>query len=771
MSSVNVDKLLVAHVALPEPYQPAWGLQASRNVARRDCDDRLRILLPPIQAMPCRGALRIVDLGCAQGYFTLAIAHALAEQGRDFEIVGVDYVEDNIRFCEALAAHHGIAARFMHARIDGDFLDGLDIADWDIALAMNMLHHLHQQRVSTAGGVAAIRKHSRVAFCELAQREEALEWVDDWHAPDEQLLGEYAFRRRLASFATHLGAVRRPLYACSDTLAWVGERWFAFENVSERSHAGVPDTFAGQRRFFIGPDTVVKAYRGDGRYGAFNRAELEAEATTLATLPNEPGRYPVVMARADDGDMVWLARRLLHGRLLSRCIEAAEPFDPDALTTGLLGELACLEQRGFQHDDLRCWNVLVNDDGVRLIDFGAMTAKPSPLQRIALSAVLLEITTGKLRNQQPFYAALHPLERYPRAWHPLIRYLLETPQSAFRYARAREVFESTGRSKSLESDDTRLSPATEILTEVAHEQEESFRRLQEHLDASERYLIACQKENAEAAMERGSMEASRRESEAHATSLRKALEESRAFAESLREQSRREAADAETEKQALRDAQMAAATYSDSLRVALDESRAYSEALQARIESEAIAIAAERRALEESRRSSEEHARSLEQALAESRTFADSLQGQLEREAADAKAERQVLETSRREAEQHAKSLTKALAESRTFADSLQARLDREAADAMAERQALESALRESQGYAESLKKALEELKLYGDSLRARHEREAADAHRERAMLIARIEHWQASHARMQRRFRLLKFLWPREPRDSKDPE
>jgi O-antigen chain-terminating methyltransferase len=575
-----------------------------------------------------------------------------------------------------------------------------------------------------------------------------------------------------------LGDVRRPLYVCSDAQAWVGDRWFQFERVCERSHAGVPDAFAGERRFLFGRNEIVKAYRGEGPYGAFNRAELNAEAAALAVLAGEPDRYPEVSGRSDDGDAVWLARGRLPGRLLSEYFDDDRRIDRAVVVRGLLDELAHLESRGFHHGDLRCWNVLVDEDRVRLIDFGALTREPSPLHRIALAAILLEIAEGKLRHHQPFYATLHPLSAYPAAWRNLVRYLLETPQRTFHFARAAESLgEEVARRG--HGPDTRLAPATDVMVAAAQEQVEGFRRLQGHLEETERRLVAASGEFAAAAAERALLERGRGVAEAHALSLAKALSESQHYAESLRQ-----SLDQSTD-------------FADSL-----QARILRETADARAERETFAVsqrdaAAHAATLEQSLRESRAYADSLKEALAGSRLHAESLQARILRETADIRAEREAVQVSQREAAVHAATLEQSLGESQAYANSLkealegsqqyaaslQARLAREATDALAERQAwqisqrdaaahaaaLGQALGESRAYADSLKEALESSHLYAGSLQQRLEREAGDASRERAKLMADLARWQARHARMQYRFRLLKFLWPHE--DPKEPE
>lgn len=777
----SVATLLAAHAALPEAYQPAWGLKASRSLARRACDDRLAVILPLLGSLPADGPVRILDVGCAQGYFTLAIAHALAGLGRECEVVGVDHLAANVDFCRALAAHHGIAARFFNERFDAAFFTRHDDECWDVVLALNVLHHMQRPDDDVAAVVAAARQHARVMVCELAQRAEALAWVGQWPAADAQLLGAFAFRRRVASFPTHLTDVPRPLYVCSDALAWIGERWFAFDHTADRSHAGVPDAFAGQRRFLFGAASVVKAYCGEGDHGAFNRAELNAEASALAILSDEPDRYPAVLGSADDGDTVWLARGLLRGRLLSACIDAGGHVDRTAVARGLLGELAHLESRGFHHGDLRCWNVLVDKDCVRLIDFGALVRKSSPLHRVALAAVLLEIAEGNLSYAQPFYASLHPLSAYPAAWAGLVRYLLETPQRTFRFASALQALDTGALRRGQARGVVQLAPCVDVLVAVAHEQVDGFRRLQEHLADLERRVVVASKESTDAATERAALESARSAAEAHAISLAKSLSESRRYADSLDARLTRETADAEAQRQALKSSADEARSHAASLARALDESRAFASSLQSRIARETAEASAEREALRKAQATASAYSDSLKAALDESKRFVAALQGQIVRETADAKAAREAMLAAQRQSAEHAATLEQQLGESQAYADSLKQALGESQTYTGSLKQALgeshtyanslRQALGESRASADSLREALSESRLYIETMHARREREAADANRERTRLMAAIAGWQARHARMQRRFRLLKFLWPREPEDPKGAE
>lgn len=627
--------LLTLHASLPEPRQPAWGLGSGSGAAKRAYDECSETIVPLLLALPREGALRILDVECAQGYFTLAIARALAAAGRAAEVVGVDRDAANIEFCEALAAHHGTPVRFVHADCNAEFLERTEFANWDAALVLGVLPGTADAGGGETGAmVSLLRKHSRIVLGEVPEGLRPPSFADHPQAPR-------AFSRRLATFEVVPGGAARGLHACSDGLAWLGGRWFAFDRVIERSHPGVPDSFSGQRRFFLGADTVVKAFRGDGRHGAFNRAELEAEAAALQALQGESDRYPAVLAQADDDDVVWLARESLPGELLSARL-APGGIDRDAVARGLLGELAQLESHGFHHGDLRCWNVLLDGEKIRLIDFGALVRTPSALHRLALCAVLLEVARGQAGHEQPFYASVPPIDAFPTAWQPLVRYLLGAPQSGFHYAEALRVLEaSRGGARG-----RRPAPAAateldaDLLSAATREHCEAFRRLHDHDEAMERALAAAEGAHAAALAEVGSLRARVHESERarqvverehvkHASALKRELEKSQAYATSLETRLEREASGMRVEREAMEAAQRAATDYSDSLKQSLDKSREYVD--------------------------------SLRDSLAQSQAYVSSLEERIARESADALKDRTALQAAHRDACTHAEALQREL--------------------------------------------------------------------------------------------------------------
>jgi O-antigen chain-terminating methyltransferase len=104
---------LVAEV--PELYQPVFWHRSISGAAARLCNDRLQHILQVYDTyrneIGC--TVRVLDLGCAQGFFSFARAE------RGAEVVGIDHLRENINVCRALAAERAAArVRFEEGSIE-----------------------------------------------------------------------------------------------------------------------------------------------------------------------------------------------------------------------------------------------------------------------------------------------------------------------------------------------------------------------------------------------------------------------------------------------------------------------------------------------------------------------------------------------------------------------------------------------------------------------------------------------------------------------------
>ncbi|MFN3630625.1 MAG: class I SAM-dependent methyltransferase, partial [Casimicrobiaceae bacterium] len=141
--------------ALPEVYQPIYGHPEFSANASRGCVDRLAEVLKLHDALARAFGrpLRVLDLGCAQGFFSLQ----LAERGA--HVLGIDFLPENIALCQALAAEHpALAVRFEHDRIEA-VVARLSPGEFDLVLGLSVFHHLaHAQ-----GGAVVVGYLERIA--------------------------------------------------------------------------------------------------------------------------------------------------------------------------------------------------------------------------------------------------------------------------------------------------------------------------------------------------------------------------------------------------------------------------------------------------------------------------------------------------------------------------------------------------------------------------------------------------------------------------------
>ncbi len=240
-----IEKLVEA---VPEVYQPVYGHPEFDDRVARRCDDRLAAIRQAIEALAPEGRrLRILDIGCSLGYVSLS----LAADGH--EVLGIDRQPANVALARALAAESGLAARFEVASLDESWLAVRDDGEFDLALALSVLHHtVHEKGLArTQRLVHRLLLRSRTVVAELALRREPLYWAASLPGDPLALFGRAAFVRELGRFETHLSGIRRPLVFASDRLALVAERTYAIERWSETAHEQEGGSHQSSRRYYF----------------------------------------------------------------------------------------------------------------------------------------------------------------------------------------------------------------------------------------------------------------------------------------------------------------------------------------------------------------------------------------------------------------------------------------------------------------------------------------------------------------------------------------
>lgn len=415
---------------LSEVYQPIRGHPEYDALARRPCADRFAALSRALGWLGGGRRLRILDAGCNQGWFSLALA-ALGH-----EVLGIDTHEPNVRLCRALAAEHGLEARFELAALDEAWLARFDDGHFDLALVLSVFQHVcHDAGLPRARAIARrLGQRSRALACELALREEPVYWAPSLPEDPEALLDDFAFVRELGRFPTHLSGIARPLYFASDRVCGVGERGHAIRDWSATAHEAERGFHRGTRRYyFCEGDVLVKSVRLAGPNEGYNREECEREEAFMRRFGGELAFVPAGIEAETAGDRRLSARAMVPGTRLSTLIDRGFAFDAARVLRDVLDQLCELEALGLYHRDLRTWNVVVGHDGRSwLIDFGQIGEGEATDASGLLGAhdafwSMAHEAAHAEPNRRPIPVLWRDPERFPEPWRSALARTLLAP--------------------------------------------------------------------------------------------------------------------------------------------------------------------------------------------------------------------------------------------------------------------------------------------------------------------------------------------------------
>ncbi len=430
----TIDQLVNA---LPEKYQPIYGHPELSDGSSRDCEDRLPIIRDVAERLRTTlgRQLRVLDLGCAQGFFSLSLASSGAT------VVGADYLRENVEVCRALAAEQGyIGVSFIHGSIE-DLVAELKPGRFDLVLGLSVFHHLVYMH-----GLDTVKETiDRIARCipvgiyELAVREEPLYWAGAQPERPADLLAPYALVRKLAEQSTHLSGISRPLFFASSQYWMVGDDFRAFDSFKSESHANAMGSHQDTRRYYFADGVMLKRMSLD--VAALRKANLDEFDNEVAYLRN-PKRLkgsPKLIAGCRDASEVWILRETLPGQLLSELMEEQTPYAYEKVLDAVIDQLSTLEDAGLHHNDVRCWNILVSDKGeATFIDYGAISATdkdcvwPDHLL-LAFLITAREIVHGNIKRTDPVRRPLLDVTLLPARYRDAFFRVLSSPQEAWTF--------------------------------------------------------------------------------------------------------------------------------------------------------------------------------------------------------------------------------------------------------------------------------------------------------------------------------------------------
>ena len=377
-----VLRTLVSQV---EPYQPLYGVTGIVDRPSRPSADRARVIEDSMEGV--RGK-RLLDIGSSFGYMTFYFAD------RGAVATGWEANPANTEVARQVGAVTGIPATFVTKELTRESVRTIDPSTYDCALVLAVFHHvIHYQGLDAAQEILAeLIERVPVVYLELAARGEDPELFWDAAQPEDPMTLLEPIRDRveinyLGAFDTHLSSHQRPLYRVArPKVLRVDEHDYAYDSVSSEAYHNSPISGGPWRRLYYHSRThVIKEYVfSSGETD--NWRQIVGELYVHTTL--ERGR-PVHHALTVDDvhldhERARIAMRRVPGDLLSDIapVPAARLHTviKDVLTT-----LADLRERGFHHNDVRSWNIVVAAEGGWLIDYGRAAHAPMEDDVIALA--------------------------------------------------------------------------------------------------------------------------------------------------------------------------------------------------------------------------------------------------------------------------------------------------------------------------------------------------------------------------------------------------
>lgn len=351
---------------LPEIYQNIYGHPEYDNDSSRHCEERealLRKIISDYQAYSGKREIRVLDLGCAQGYYSFCCADSGAV------VDGIDFLDKNVACCKALQEENGLPCQFKEDKITLKMVDDIKDDSYDVILFFSVIHHIcHENGFDYARTLMEhLANKGTLILTELALKEEPLYWNDNLPGKYDEWFRNVAFFDEQKFFPTHLSDIQRPFITVSNHLYYSDGVFYRIDEYKKSAYEGKPEDLT--RRYYLcdGNKILIKQFR-DAEEAFMN--EIETEASFLKEN-GDLSFVPQLVSYKKRDSVAEEITEIKYGKLLRQMIMDHEQIDFDPIFEGVLDNCIELEKRGYYHGDLRAWNVCVDDEGKGfLIDFG-----------------------------------------------------------------------------------------------------------------------------------------------------------------------------------------------------------------------------------------------------------------------------------------------------------------------------------------------------------------------------------------------------------------
>jgi O-antigen chain-terminating methyltransferase len=407
---------------LPEVYQPIYGHPELDHKPSRACKDRLKQITHVYKTLEStlKRPLKVLDLGCAQGYFSLNLAKLGAE------VDGIDNIHENIAVCNALAnKYEDYKIKFEMANIEDKLLH-LSHQEYDLVLGLSVFHHIIYQHGSQSVKklLDNITNQCGSLLVELALNAEPLYWAQSQPNSTNDLLQSIGFTRELSRHKTHLSEIERPLIFCSNQFILLENSALKIIKHQTKLDESETNTYQSTRHYYTGKDFFAKKLDFETDLAEANLVDFKNTKQFLLSAP-ESFNAPKLLFCEDNKKFAILVMERIEGPSLLQAIQSNPDIDIKSVTLDVLTQLKILSEHKLYHSDLRTWNIIIDAKGhARIIDFGSISSiqkdcvKPYNLF-LSFFNLFIELATGnaaKPEDSRSFYTSLPAIPEPYRKW-------------------------------------------------------------------------------------------------------------------------------------------------------------------------------------------------------------------------------------------------------------------------------------------------------------------------------------------------------------------
>ena len=319
-------------------YQKVYGHPEYDGSGSTPCENReiiFKKIISDLQKKTGKIDLKVLDIGCAQGYFCFA----LNEIG--CKTTGVDFLQENVDFCNAINEENGSPSKFLQGELSLEFANQIKENEYDVVLCLNVLHHvaLHHDFKYAREVLEIIASKVKIIIIEMAIKEEPVYWCKNLPIKYEEWFQNIKFFNEIVFTSTALSNVERPTIVCSNSLLYSNNEFSKIIRLD------------GFNSSYYCEDKFVKVYRKKCKEKLIN-SEIDSKFV-LNTNREVLDKCTTFYISDFDGYRMWDLSE--DGANLEKRICA------------ILEILITLEKENKYYNNLRVWDIGIKENEVLLL--------------------------------------------------------------------------------------------------------------------------------------------------------------------------------------------------------------------------------------------------------------------------------------------------------------------------------------------------------------------------------------------------------------------